>query len=257
MGGYITTEMENGITLITLDRPPVNALDMETFDEIHRVLDEMENNDECRVLIFTAMGKGFCAGADIKNILEADEEAKKAFAPTGPKLTRRIELFEKPVIGAINGFAIGGGLEIAMAFDFRIASSSAIFGQGEIGIGSIPGAGGTQRLPRLIGKPRAKRMILTGETIEAEEAYRIGLIDMIVPPEKLLFESKKFAGVIASKSPVAVRLAKKAINEGLELPIEAGLEKEWKYFNEVIKSEDNLEGVRAFLEKRPPVFTGR
>ena len=254
---FVNYQVDNGIALITLDRPPVNALDFVTFSEINQVLDEIGGNQECRVLILTGTGKSFCAGADIRVMADADEVKKKAFAPTGPELTRRIESLDMPTICAINGFAIGGGLEIALAFDFRIASDGATFGQGEIGVGSIPGAGGTQRLPRLIGKPKAKRLIFTGETVDAGEAYRIGLVDMVVPPDRLIPEVKKLAGAIVSKSPFALRLAKKAINEGFELPLQKGLEIEWECFNEVMNSEDSVEGFRAFAEKRPPVFKGR
>jgi enoyl-CoA hydratase len=233
----------------------VNALDIVAFNEIHQVLDELLNDEQCRVLILTAKGKSFSAGADISSA--HDEATKKAFAPTGPKLTSRIESIDKPTLCAINGFAIGGGLEIALAFDFRIASENAKFGQAEIGVGSIPGSGGTQRLPRLIGKPKAKRLIFTGEMIDAQEAYRIGLVDAVVPPDRLVAEAKKVAEAIASKSPFAIRLAKKAIDEGFELPLPGGLAVEWKYFSEVINSEDFEEGMRAFAEKRPPVFKGR
>ncbi len=257
MRRFVNCQVDDGMALITLDRPPVNALDFATFGELNQVLDEIGADQECRVLILTGAGKSFCAGADIKVMAEADEEKKKAFAPTGPELTRRIESLEMPTICAINGFAIGGGLEIALAFDFRIASDSATFGQGEIGVGSIPGAGGTQRLPRLIGKPKAKRLIFTGQTIDAGEAYRIGLVDLVVPPDRLMPEVKKLAGAIVSKSPFALRLAKKAINEGFELPLQKGLEIEWECFNEVMKSEDSVEGFRAFAEKRSPVFKGR
>lgn len=256
MRKFVNYDVKDRVALVTLDRPPVNALDSVTFDEMHQVIDEISENRECRVMIFTATGKSFSAGADLKAADGMDEEARRAFAPTGPRLTARLAAIQLPTICAMNGFAVGGGLEIALAFDFRIASTNARFGQGEIGIGLMPGAGGTQRLPRLIGKTAAKRLILTGEMIGADEAWRLGLVDAVVPPESLLPEAQKLASAIASKNPLAVKLAKKAIDEGFELPLKDGLEVEWKCFNEVISSEDFEEGIRAFAEKRQPVFKG-
>lgn len=257
MREFINYQIDERIAWMTLYRPPVNALNDVIFKELNEVLDEFAGNHEALVLVLTAKGNAFCAGADIKFVMQSDAATQKAFIKKGPLLTSRIESLDRPTICAINGFALGGGLEVAMAFDFRVASEKATFGQPEIGIGGIPGAGGTQRLPRLIGRAKAKRLIFTGETIDAKEAYRIGLVDMVVGADQLVSETNKFAKAMASRSPVALRLAKKSINEGVELPLQKGLEIEGKCFGEVQESEDHREGIRAFLEKRAPVYKGR
>ncbi len=256
MAERVQYEVEGSVGIATLSRPEkLNALDTKTRTELAEVIERAEK--EVRVLIITGSGKAFAAGADINELLQRD--AIKAFEATklGTDLFTRIEELEIPVIAAINGYALGGGCELAMACDIRIASDKAKFGQPEINLAIIPGAGGTQRLPRLVGLGMAKRLVLTGEIIDAQTALRIGLVDEVVEHEKLMERAKEVAAKIVEKSPIAVKIAKKALNASMNMPLREGLKYEASLFAMLFSSEDAKEGMRAFLEKRKPEFKGR
>uniref|UniRef100_A0A7C3M9N0 Enoyl-CoA hydratase/isomerase family protein n=1 Tax=Archaeoglobus fulgidus TaxID=2234 RepID=A0A7C3M9N0_ARCFL len=249
-------EIEGQIGIATLNRPEkLNALDTKTRMELRDVVEEAEKS--VRVLIITGSGKAFAAGADINELLERDPVKALEATKLGTELFLRIEELEIPVIAAINGYALGGGCELAMACDIRIASNMAKFGQPEINLAIIPGAGGTQRLPRLVGIGVAKKLVLTGEIIDAQTALKIGLVDEVVEHEKLMERSKEVAMKIVEKSPLAVKIAKKALNASLNMPLREGLKYEASLFSLLFSSEDAKEGMRAFLEKRKPEFKGR
>ncbi len=249
-------EVENGIGIATLNRPEkLNALDTEMRKELARVIEEAERS--VRVLIITGSGKAFAAGADINELLKRDPVAAINAAKLGTELFTRIEELDIPVIAAVNGYALGGGCELAMACDIRIASEKARFGQPEINLGIIPGAGGTQRLPRLVGLGMAKKLVLTGEIIDAHEALRIGLVDEVVEHDRLMERAKEIARKIVEKSPLAVKIAKRALNASMNMPLREGFKYELSLFAILFASEDAKEGMRAFLEKRKPEFKGR
>ncbi len=256
----ILVEIQEPLGVITLNRPTVlNALRSQLLDELSTALREMEHNDKVRAIVVTGSGeKAFAAGADISELnalASAGSGADKA--RTGQALTRQIERLSKPVIMAINGFALGGGCEIAMAGDIRIASENAKFGQPEVNLGLIPGYGGSQRLTRLAGKGMATHLCLTGEIIDAQEALRIGLVTRVVPAAELLNEAKRIATLIASKAPLAIAACKRVINNGAHLSIDDGLELEALEFGTLVDTEDIKEGTSAFLEKRKPAWKGR
>jgi enoyl-CoA hydratase len=256
----ILVTVEEPLGVITLNRPTVlNALRSQLLDELSTALREMEHNDKVRAIVVTGSGeKAFAAGADISELnalASAGSGADKA--RTGQALTRQIERLSKPVIMAINGFALGGGCEIAMAGDIRIASENAKFGQPEVNLGLIPGYGGSQRLTRLAGKGMATHLCLTGEIIDAQEALRIGLVTRVVPAAELLNEAKRIATLIASKAPLAIAACKRVINNGAHLSIDDGLELEALEFGTLVDTEDIKEGTSAFLEKRKPAWKGR
>lgn len=256
MGERVKLELDGEIAVATLSRPEkLNALDTKTRMELAEVIEGIE--EVARVLIITGSGKAFAAGADINELLQRD--AVKAFEATklGTDLFSRIEELEIPVIAAINGYALGGGCELAMACDIRIASEKAKFGQPEINLAIIPGAGGTQRLPRLVGLGMAKKLVLTGEIIDAQTALRIGLVEEVVEHERLMERAKEVAAKIIEKSPLAVKVAKKALNASINMPLREGLRYEASLFSMLFSSEDAKEGMRAFLEKRKPEFKGR
>jgi len=241
--------VEGNIGIATLNRPEkLNALDSNTRAELKEIVERAEK--EVRVLIITGSGRAFAAGADINELVKRDPIMAIEASKLGTELFSRIEELEIPVIAAINGLALGGGLELAMACDIRIASSKAKFGQPEINIGIFPGAGGTQRLPRLVGMGMAKKMVLTGEMIGAEEAYRIGLVEEIVEPEKLMDRAKEIAAKIAGKSAIAVKLAKKALNASMNTPLREGLRYEVSLFSILFASEEAKRLMKEFLEKR-------
>jgi len=252
-------EKSEGIAIITINRPDaLNALNAETIDEILQCLDDIAKDDNVRAVILTGAGpKAFCAGADIKAMKGMTALDARKLSQMGYKLCKAIENLEKPVIAAINGYALGGGLEVAMACDLRIASEKARMGQTEINIGLIPGWGGTQRLPRLVGKTLAKEMVFTGKMIDAQTAYQRGLVNKVVPPEQLMDAAKEMAKELASKAPVALKLSKMLINYGLETDLDTALVLEREAFGVVASTEDLQEGVSAFLEKRKPVFKGK
>jgi enoyl-CoA hydratase len=214
--------VEGKIGIATLNRPEkLNALDTKTREELREIVERAER--EVRVLIITGSGKAFAAGADVNELIQRDPIKAIEATKLGSELFSRIEEMEIPTIAAINGFALGGGLELAMACDIRIASDKAKFGQPEINLGIIPGAGGTQRLPRIVGVGMAKKLVLTGEIIDAREALRIGLVEEVVEHEKLMERAREIAGKIAEKSWIAVKLAKKALNASLSTPLREGL----------------------------------
>ncbi len=250
----IIFEKEENIAIITFNRPEaMNALNNQTRAEFRAAIDDVAEDDSIKVLILTGSGKAFVAGSDIKEF-----NATTPFAAHNiMRLGEMVEKLEKPVIAAVNGFCLGGGNEIAMGCDIIIASEKAKFGQTEINIGIIPGGGGTQRLPRLIGVCRAKELIYTGDIIRAEEADRLGLVNRVVPMDELMPAAKELAKKIAAKSPAALKLAKTAINRGMQTNLESGLKYEYELYSLSLSLEDKLEGVNAFLEKRAPKFVGR
>ncbi len=254
---FIRMKIEDRVALVTIDRPPVNALNTKAMAELSEALEELVNNPEVKVVVLTGEGKNhtFIAGADVKEIarLQSSKEAEEV-AKRGQAMIRRIEKMKKPVIAAINSVCLGGGNELAMACHLRIASDRARFGQPEISLGIIPGFGGTQRLARLVGTSKARELILTGDMITAQEAFRIGLVDRVVPDGELLRQALGLAKKIAQKSAVALAHAQEAITDGIERSLEEGLENEARLFGKVAESQDMREGVQAFLEKRQPKF---
>ncbi|CAN5857857.1 enoyl-CoA hydratase-related protein [soil metagenome] len=245
------------VATITVNRPDRrNALNAAVRRDILEALDELRGEDEVRVLVFTGAGdKAFIAGADITEFAERTPLEQRSVME-GRRIFDEIAVYPKPTIAMINGFALGGGCELALACDMRIAGRSARFGQPEIRLGLIPGGGGTQRLPRLVGAGRALRMILTGELISADEAATMGLADLVVDDDELLTRTVEMARAIAKHSPIALRLAKAAVSAASETPLTAGLALERELFITAFASEDRREGVSAFLEKRQPEFRG-
>jgi len=255
----LLVEKEDGIATVTINRPKVlNALNDQVFSELKQVFEMMEDDDEVKVAVITGAGdKAFVAGADIAmmsthTFLQARDLTYKGF-----KAQQTIAHFPKPTIAAVNGFAFGGGCEIAMCCDIRIASEKASFGQAEINLGIIPGGGGTQRLPRLVGMGIAKEMVFTGKPIDAKRAYEIGLVNRVVPHEELMNEVMKMAKTLMSKSTVTLKFAKTAMDLGIETDLETGLQIERELFAECFATEDMREGLSAFLEKRKPNFKGK
>lgn len=252
----LKTAVSEGIATITVSRPQaLNALNSRFFQEMDGLLEELGRRGDVKVLIITGEGKAFAAGADIAEMVQKTHSEGQEFSRAGQKTFRSLELFAKPVIAAVNGFALGGGAELAMACDIRVASSKAKFGQPEVNLGVIPGYGATQRLPRLVGLGNALYLLMTGEMIGAEEALRIGLVQKVVEPDRLMPAATELAKVIASKGPQAVRLVKQVTRRGFLLDFEAGCALESEMFGSLFENEA-AEGMRAFLEKRPPKWTG-
>jgi enoyl-CoA hydratase len=250
----IILEKEDNIAIITFNRPEaMNALNNLTRSEFREAITDVAADDNVKVLILTGNGKAFVAGSDIKEFNKTTPYAAHNIV----RLGEMVEKLEKPVIAAVNGFCLGGGCEIAMGCDIIIASDKAKFGQTEINIGIIPGGGGTQRLQRLIGVCRAKELIYTGDIIRAEEADRIGLVNRVVPLDQLMSTAKEMAQKIATKSAAALKLAKTAINRGMQTNLESGLKYEYELYALSLTLEDKAEGVNAFIEKRAPKFVGR
>jgi enoyl-CoA hydratase len=254
----LRVEREGAVAIVTIDREEKrNALNAVVRGELVRAVEALAADPDVRVLVLTGAGeKAFVAGADIQEFAERTPLEQRD-AMTGTRLFEAVAACPKPTIAMVNGFALGGGCELAMACDIRVASDRARFGQPEINLGIIPGGGGTQRLPRLVGTGQALRLILSGELIDAAEAARIGLADLVVPAADLRARTLELAGRIAGKSPVALRLAKAAVRAASEMPLAAGLQYETELFVTAFASEDKREGVRAFLEKRAPEFRGR
>lgn len=252
----IAVSKEGNIGVVRLNRPKVlNALNSALMVELVNGLEELDRNQEVRVIILTGGESVFAAGADLSEMAQA--------SPVDLVLSRRFELWDrirkiaKPLVAAVSGYCLGGGNELAMNCDIIIASETATFGQPEVNVGIMPGAGGTQRLTRAIGKYKAMEMILTGKSISAEEAYRIGLVNHVVPAESVMDEARKVANEIASKPTISVRAAKEAILKAQDTSIDVGLEFERKAFYMLFATEDGKEGMKAFLEKRKPVYRGR
>ncbi|MCL4424282.1 MAG: enoyl-CoA hydratase-related protein [Firmicutes bacterium] len=258
--GYhlLMTQREKRLAIITVNRPPVNALSLETLEELAQALEELRSDDGVKVLIITGAGpKAFIAGADITQFAQGDAATVQRYIRRGQEVFRQVETYPKPVIAAINGVCLGGGNELAMACDLRLAAESARFGQPEINLGIIPGWGGTQRLTRLVGKTRAMEILLLGQMIDAQEAWRIGLINHVVPDGELLARARELGNQLASQPSLAMAAIKRLLDEGLNTSLMEGLDLELKEFVAVFETEDAREGVTAFLGKRKPDFKGR
>ncbi|WMM25395.1 short-chain-enoyl-CoA hydratase [Tissierella sp. MB52-C2] len=246
---------EKNIGVLSINRPSaLNALNGAVLEELNEAIDMINNDDDIHILILTGEGRAFVAGADIGEMKDMNSIEARGFAEKGLSIFRRIELMEKPVIAAINGFALGGGCELAMCCDIRIASEKAKFGQPEVGLGIIPGFAGTQRLARLVGLGRAKELIFTCDIIDAEEAHRIGLVNKVVSAEELMNLAMEMANKIVSKGQLAVRYAKASINRGIETDLDTGMVIEKDLFGLCFSTEDQKEGMKAFLEKRIPNY---
>jgi enoyl-CoA hydratase len=255
----ILFERDGGVALITINRPKVlNALNTATIQEIHRALIACRDAESVRVVVLTGAGdKSFIAGADINELSVQTPVGGREHAMSGQRVLDTNEQLGKPVIAAINGFALGGGCELAMACTIRIAADTARLGQPEINLGLIPGYAGTQRLARLIGRGRALELLLTGDHVTAAEAHRLGLVNRVVPAAELMAEARKLAAALAAKAPVAARYILDAVNRGLEMPFAESQAYEATLFGLVSTTEDMREGTKAFLEKRKAEFKGR
>ena len=253
----ISVAVEERIAILTINHPPANALNKATLEGLQAALDHLEQDPQVKAIVVTGEGRFFIAGADINEFTLLTEDQAQMMAEAGQKIFNRLETFPKPIIAAINGACLGGGLELAMACHIRYVAQEAKLGLPELNLGLIPGYGGTQRLPRLVGRGTATKLILTSEMIGGEEAYRIGLADGLYPLEQLLEEAKKLAATIATKSSIAIRYALNAVHAGVDKGFDEGLQQEAALFGEVFRSEDMKEGVTAFLEKRKPQFKDR
>jgi len=250
---HIVIERKDTIGIIKINRPEsLNALNIETLGEIRDAVTSLNNDEDVKVLILTGEGKAFIAGADIKQMKDMNEDEAREFCNLGQKIFDIIENLDKPIIAAINGFALGGGSELALACDIRIASENAKFGQPEVNLGIIPGFGGTQRLARLVGKGIAKELIFTGDIIDAQTALNIGLINKVVAPDALLNEAIAMAQKIASKGPTAILIAKSVINRGIDTDLAKGLSIERDGFVQCVSSGEAKEGMEAFIQKQKP-----
>jgi len=251
---------EEGIAIVTMNRPDrLNALSFKLKKELGDVFDEMEQDEDVKVVILTGGPKAFSAGADIKERAAAQMSQPESFFERRKShaFFCKIEDFQKPVIAAISGVAVGGGCELTLVCDLRIASETARFGVPEVKIGVIPAAGGTQRLPRIIGITRAKELLYTGDFIDAQEAYRLGLVNRVVPVEKLMDAAREMARKLMNNPPLSIRFTKRAVNVGIQLDMASALEYEAYCAGIVGASEDRMEGFRAFVEKRKPIYKGR
>lgn len=254
----VRLELDGDLAVITIDNPPVNALNSEVMSLLNEMIDELNGLEKVRAVILTGAGeKAFVAGADIKQFTELDEGSGKELSLHGQSNFNKIDKLNIPVICAVNGFALGGGCELALACDIRIAAMNAKFGLPEVSLGIIPGYGGTQRLARLIGPGRAKKLILSGEQISAEEAYQMGLVEKVVQNGEALQSAKELARKISRNAPLAVEKALQAIDLGIEMSLQEGLQLEADLFGELCTTEDKNEGANAFLEKRAPNFQGK
>ena len=258
-GQNVKVAVEDRLAIVTIDHRPVNALDRQTLQELGGLADALAADASVKVVIITGGGSlAFVAGADIKEVYQLSSvEDARAMAALGQSVFLKLQRLSKPVIAAINGVCLGGGLELAMACHLRISGDRARFGQPEISLGIIPGWGGTQRLPRLIGRAKALEWILTGDMVMAQEALRLGLVNQVVPQDQVLKAAKDLARKIASKGAVAIAQSLRAVEEGLGLPLEQGLAREAEAFGIVASTEDSKEGVKAFVEKRQPQFKDR
>lgn len=255
---FVTLAVHNRIATLTVNRPDkLNALNVATIAELGQAVDEVRSRDDIGGLIVTGAGRAFVAGADISELANQTPAAARELARTGQNVFRRFETSPKPVIAAVNGFALGGGCELALACHIRIASDKAKFGQPEVKLGTCPGYGGTQRLARLVGKGRAIQLIATGEMIDAAEAYRLGLVNKIVAAEGLVAAATEMMEQMLANAPLAIALSIEAIDRGLEMSLEEGLILEASHFALLAATEDMKEGTAAFLEKRAPAFRGK
>jgi enoyl-CoA hydratase len=256
---HIIYEKSEGIATITLNRPEaLNAFNKEVADEVLQAVDDIKADENVRVVVLTGAGeKAFSAGADIKAMKGMNALKARELSLMGERLCNAFENLEKPVVAALNGYALGGGLEVAMACDLRIASENARMGQREVNIGLIPGWGGTQRLTRLIGRTKAKELVFTGRMIGAKTAERLGIVNMVVPADKFKEAVRQLATELASKAPVALKVAKAVINKGADMSLDAAIALEREGFGVAASTEDLQEGVSAFIEKRKPTFKGK
>ena len=257
--GFVNYEVKGAVGVITINRPEaLNALNSAVLDDLNAVLDGVDQ-EAVRALVITGAGqKSFVAGADIGEMSTLSKAEGEAFGKKGNDIFRKIETFPLPVIAAVNGFALGGGCELSMSCDIRIAADNAVFGQPEVGLGITPGFGGTQRLARLVGPGMAKQMIYTARNIKADEAFRVGLVNAVYTQEELLPAAEKMAGQIAMNAPIAVRACKKAVNDGLQVDMDNAIVVEEKLFGSCFETHDQKEGMGAFLEKRKEkTFTNR
>ncbi|MCD6282750.1 enoyl-CoA hydratase/isomerase family protein [bacterium] len=252
-------EVKDGLAVLTINRPDkLNALNNEVMREIKAAFEHIRDNDEIKAVVVTGAGdKAFVAGADITEIHTLDQSSGAHFAQQGHDIFTLIEKLPKPVIAAVNGFALGGGCELAMACHVRLANENARFGQPEVGLGITPGYGGTQRLPRLVGKGRALEMILSGNMVRANEAHAMGLVNHVYPADELMDKAEELARGIMSKGPAAVAMCIRLVNEGLDMPLDDAKAHEAKLFGEICATGDMKEGTKAFMEKRKPNFTGK
>ena len=258
MNNLVLIEQQGKIAILRINRPEaMNSLDPAMLFAIDAAIDQVSEDPEVGVILITGEGKAFVAGADIAAMSTMGEEEGMALGILGQQVFRKIETLELPTIAVVNGFALGGGCELAMACDMRIASQRAKFGQPEVGLGITPGFSGTQRLPRLVGKGKACELILTGDIIQAEEAERIGLVNKVVPPEELMREAIALAERILKNAPLAVCYSNRAIKDGLDTDLESGIALEAELFASCFNTADQKEGMKAFLEKRKPVFQGK
>ena len=257
MGQYLNVKVEGKVATVTINHPPVNALSADVLKELDSLLDEMKANKDVKAIVITGTGPVFIAGADIKEMvqLQSVEDGKKA-AAAGQRVFLKIQRFEKPVIAAINGVCLGGGMELAMSCHIRMCSDRARLGQPEINLGMIPGFGGTQRLSRLVGRGKATELILTGDNIAPQDAKALGLVNHVVPESEVLRQAQGMAKKIVMKPATAISQALKAINNGLEQPnMDAAMAVEMEGFAKCCESPDMKEGIKAFVEKRQPQFT--
>jgi enoyl-CoA hydratase len=254
---FVRYETEGPVATITVDHPPANALSNAVLAEIEEALNQAVADSNVRAVIFTGAGeKFFVAGADIGEFLKIPKEKYAERTAKGQHVTLQMETMAKPIIMAINGYCLGGGCEMAMAGDVRIAADNAVLGQPEIKLGIIPGFGGTQRLPRLIGKSRAMELLFTGDNIDAKTALELGLVSRVVPGAELMPQAKELALKLAQQAPLAIAAIKRAVHRGLDHPISEALEAEREEFAAIRFTADAVEGITAFLEKRKPNFTG-
>ena len=254
----LSVKKENGTAIVKINNPQsLNALNSTILGELDTLFTELENDSSISVIILTGEGKAFVAGADITEMSSMDAAEGKAFGEKGAKVFRKIELLSKPVIAAVNGYALGGGCELAMCCDIRIASAKAKFGQPEVGLGITPGFSGTQRLPRLVGMGKAKELIFTAEAINADEACRIGLVNSVAEPEELMNTAVAMAEKIAGKAPAAVKYSKESINRGMQCSMDEAINIEANLFGLCFATEDQKEGMKAFMEKRKAKFNNK
>lgn len=253
----ILTKQDSSVALITINNPKtLNALNTSVLQDLSKVFDDLHNDQQIRAVVITGEGRAFVAGADIKEMAELNNEQGKQFGEFGAKVFRKIEQFRCPVIAAVNGFALGGGCELAMACDIRIAANDAKFAQPEVGLGIIPGFSGTQRLARLVGMGKAKELVYTIGVINANEALKINLVNSVVNTDETVNEAIKMAKTIAKQAPIAVKYAKEVMNKGFDLDIDQAIKLENDYFGKCFDTNDQKKGMRAFLNREKTEFEG-